>query len=62
MKRQLCWAILKNLGRLLSEGFWNKALRNPDFPAWVFVKMILLSALYDILLMLLKPGYPSKED
>ncbi len=62
MKRKLCWCILKNLGRLLSEDFWNKAIRNPNFPAWMFVKMIVLSAIYDIFLMIIKPGYPSKED
>jgi hypothetical protein len=62
MKRKLCLAILKNFGRLLSWDFWEKAVRNPDFPAWLFVKMTVLSALYDIVLMTIKPGYPSSTD
>ena len=60
MKIQLCFAILKNFGRLLSWSFWEKAITNPDFPAWMFVKMIVIGACADILRMIVKPGYPPK--
>ncbi|MBP9771947.1 MAG: hypothetical protein KBD16_03440 [Candidatus Pacebacteria bacterium] len=60
MKSRLCWAILKNFGRLLSWSFWENAFTKPDFPAWMFVKMIVITAFADIVLMIIKPGYPSK--
>ena len=62
MKRELLWAICKNIGRLFSGDFWWCSLTNPDFPTWLFIKMIVVSAVADLGLMILKPGYPSNED
>jgi hypothetical protein len=52
MRQQICLEILKNFGRLLSFDFWQQAAVNPDFPAWFFVKLIIVGATVDILLMI----------
>lgn len=62
MKCELLWAVLKNFGRLLSFDFWWMSITKPDYPTWLFVKMIVISGFSDILLMILKPGYPPKLD
>jgi precorrin-3B methylase len=58
MKIQLCKAIAKNIGTLLSIDFWLAGLRDKDFPARTIATMIIFAACADILQMILVPGYP----
>lgn len=60
MKLALLKAIVLNFAKLGTYDFWERTFSDPNYPGWLFAKMIIVQGLVDIFLMIFVPGYPEK--